>query len=148
MGGERRFDVIIDGEKLTLIATESEEYIRKLADYINQRIIEIKKSRSSVKMTSHTRTLLILINIADDLFKEMGKNANVKQDITDATKSMNENLNEINMLKSEIDAHKKTIAIMENQLNAAKKELAEYIEAFDKSELKESKEPVQNESKQ
>lgn len=73
MEKKNEVEVVIGGEMYKLMAVESEEYIQKLASYINKKIAEIYKSKSSPTVTGYLRTLYISINIADEFFKEQEK---------------------------------------------------------------------------
>ena len=61
-----RVIVTIDGFDYTVVSDESEEYIRKNAALVDQKINEIKASSSFSSMTS---AVLAAMNIADKYYK-------------------------------------------------------------------------------
>ena len=68
---KNRVEVVIDGQIITLVSEEKEEYMQKVALYIDKKLSEIKSSKSNKPVTEHLRTLLISVNIADDYFKAL-----------------------------------------------------------------------------
>ncbi len=61
--------VIIDGKVLTLSGYESEEYLQKVASYINNKIAEYNKMEAFRHANKDIQHRLIEINIADDYYK-------------------------------------------------------------------------------
>ena len=64
--------VDIFGESYTIKGGENEDYIKKLADYVNKRMVEISNKFGSMSQTKVA--ILAALNITDDLFqiKEQG----------------------------------------------------------------------------
>ena len=62
-------EVIIDGKVITLGGYESEEYLQKVAAFINGKIAELKEADGFKKLPFDTQSTLIELNIADDYFK-------------------------------------------------------------------------------
>lgn len=73
-----KVEVNIYGKSITLISNESEEYMLNIAMYLNKKIDEIKNVHNAI-----TKTLLLSINIADELFKEREKNNKMEKEIMD-----------------------------------------------------------------
>lgn len=69
MSSKTDTDVIIGGRVLTLSGYESEEYLQKVAAYINNKISEYGKLESFSKQSQDNQILLLELNIADDYFK-------------------------------------------------------------------------------
>lgn len=61
--------VIIDGKVLTLSGYESEDYLQKIASFINNKITEYNKADSFRHANKDTQHRLIELNIADEYFK-------------------------------------------------------------------------------
>lgn len=61
--------VIIDGQVLTLSGYESEDYLQKIASFINNKITEYNKADSFRHANKDTQHRLIELNIADEYFK-------------------------------------------------------------------------------
>lgn len=73
MTEKNEVQVIIDGRVLTMSGFESNEYLQKLANYINDMIADYSKSDSFKHSNKDIQHRLIEINIADDLFKAKEK---------------------------------------------------------------------------
>ncbi|NDL68441.1 cell division protein ZapA [Anaerotalea alkaliphila] len=61
--------VTIGDETYTLSGKESPEYLQRVALYINNKMGEVKASASARNMGGKLQSVLLAINIADDLFK-------------------------------------------------------------------------------
>lgn len=131
MSEPKKYDVIIGGEVLTLIATESEDYIKRLSQYLNKRTGEIERSKLGTTISNHTKMQLVMINIADDYFKELGKNSECKGKLAHAEFQMTGQNTLIEKLKEENGQLADKILSLENALENVKKEFDEYVEAFD-----------------
>ncbi len=66
--------VNIGGKTYTLSGYESEEYLHKVADYLNGKIAGLRQDAEFARLTPDMRHLLLNLNIADDYFKEVAKN--------------------------------------------------------------------------
>ena len=62
-------EVLIGGKVYTLSGYESEEYLQKVASYINNKMSECGKVDSFRKLPMEMQGVLTQINIADDYFK-------------------------------------------------------------------------------
>lgn len=69
MASKNDTEVIIAGKVLRLSGYESEEYLQKVAAYINGKISEYSRVDSFHKAPSETQSILLQLNIADDYFK-------------------------------------------------------------------------------
>ncbi len=62
-------DVLIGGKIYTLSGYESEEYLQKVANYINNKINEFDEMEQFRQIPADMKATLIELNIADDYFK-------------------------------------------------------------------------------
>lgn len=69
MSAKTDTEVIIGGKVFTLSGYESEEYLQKVASYINNKVSEYGKVDSFRRQPLDTQNTLLQINIADDYFK-------------------------------------------------------------------------------
>lgn len=65
----KMMEVIIDGKVYTLAGDESEEYMQRVASYVNSKIQEMKKMSSYKKLNKDLQGILLALNISDDLYK-------------------------------------------------------------------------------
>ncbi len=69
MSSKTDTEVIIGGKVFTLSGYESEDYLQKVASYINNKVIEYGKVDSFRRQPLETQGVLLQLNIADDYFK-------------------------------------------------------------------------------
>ena len=69
MSAKTNAEVVIGGKVYTLSGFESEEYLQKIASYINTKISEAEVLDSFKHLTPDMRAILTELNIADDYFK-------------------------------------------------------------------------------
>ena len=69
MSSKTEAEVIIGGKIITLSGYESEEYLQKVASYINSKLEEFGRLDSFRMQTADKRSVLMQLNIADDYFK-------------------------------------------------------------------------------
>lgn len=62
-------EVIIGGKVYTLSGYESEEYLQRVASYINNKTNEYDRMDSLRRLPLDTKNVLLQLNIADDYFK-------------------------------------------------------------------------------
>ena len=62
-------EVIIGGKVFTLSGYESEEYLQKVATYLNNKYNEYNKLDGFKRQPVDTQNILLQLNVADDLFK-------------------------------------------------------------------------------
>lgn len=66
-------EVLISGKVYTLSGYESEEYLQRIANYINSKMSEYEKEDSFKKLPMDMQSVLMQINIADDYYKAKGQ---------------------------------------------------------------------------
>lgn len=62
-------EVLIDGKVYTLSGYEGQEYLQKVAAYINAKVREFESMGSMKHLSPDMRNIFLQINIADDYFK-------------------------------------------------------------------------------
>lgn len=125
-----KVEVRIGGKDYTLVGVESEEYMQKVALYIDKKMNEIMRINN--KLSTSMASVLSAINVADDYFKAYENVINLNKDL----KAANE---EIERLKEENRRLTNENAIVSNkntnfQLELAKREaeLSEVRNSLDK----------------
>lgn len=61
--------VLIGGKIVTLCGYESEEYLQKVAAYINHKLTELNEIKGFARLPVETRYTMLGLNVADDYFK-------------------------------------------------------------------------------
>ncbi len=62
-------NVVIGGKVFTLSGFESEEYLQKVASYLNNKYSECEKSEGFKHLSREYQQMMLQINVVDDLFK-------------------------------------------------------------------------------
>ncbi len=62
-------DVVIGGKVFTLSGFESEEYLQKVASYLNNKNNECEKSESFRHLSRDLQQVMLQINVVDDYFR-------------------------------------------------------------------------------
>lgn len=75
---KNKVEVIINGKVYRLSTTDSEEYIKSVAEYVNRKYTEIVSSISSINRLSEHFPIMLALNIADDLFKKSSEGESLK----------------------------------------------------------------------
>ena len=111
-------EVFIGGKTYTLSGYESEEYLQKVAVYINGKISDFKKSDSFRRQTADIQSTLIELNIADDYFKAKKVADELEADIEKKDKEIYDLKHELISLQIKMDS-------LEQELKGVKTELSE-----------------------
>ncbi|PKM96005.1 MAG: cell division protein ZapA [Firmicutes bacterium HGW-Firmicutes-1] len=130
--------VLIGGNVYTLAGTESEEYIQRVALYINNKLEEIRKSDNAKKLNTRLMSILLDINIADDFFKAKVKIEELEKIIKakdDTITNLEQDVISLQVKLEELDGEKskfnQRIEALKTEIDSYKAELDEYIEIFD-----------------
>ena len=81
-------DVLIGGKIYTLSGYESEEYLQKVASYINSKISEIEELEQFRRLQADMKSTLLELNIADDYFKAKEQAEKLEQAVREKEQSM------------------------------------------------------------
>jgi cell division protein ZapA len=111
-------EVIINNKRYTLSGYESEEYLQRIASYINSKHNEFRNKDAYKFLDADMKNILIQINIADDYYKTKDK---IKE-IEDEKEAMS---NEIFDLKHELVTHQTRYSSTQKEMENLKKELLE-----------------------
>lgn len=81
MSAKTSAEVVIDGKVYTLSGYEGEEYLQKVAAYINGKINEFESLDSTKYLPANMKSTLIQLNIADDYFKAKAQVEKLERDM-------------------------------------------------------------------
>lgn len=133
MSPKNNTKVLINGNVYTLSGDESEEYIQRVALYINNKMDEIKHSDNGQLLNTRLLNVLLAINIADELFKERDLNNLMKEQSRDQDQVIVNLKEQIFKLDQEKSGLVSKITLLENEVKTHKKELDEYIRIFEEN---------------
>ena len=120
--------VVIDGEVYELTSHDSPEYVQNVAVYIDRKIKEIYKKRGNTYMNHKLKSLFIALNIADDLFREKEKNKEKTKEAKELSESLSDFMDVNASLSSENALLAEKVAMLEQELFEAKRDLNEFME--------------------
>ena len=135
MSAKNEAEVLIGGKVLTLSGYESQEYLQKVAAYLNNKLTDCKQSESFRRQALELQNIMIQLNIADDYFKAKKIADTLEGDLESKDKEIYDlkheliaaqikaesSAKEIKELKSEINKYQKNIVKLETELNDSKK---------------------------
>lgn len=122
MNRKNDVDVIINNKKYTLSGFESDEYMQKVASYINSKYAQFRLVEQFRHLDADMKNVLLEINIADDYFK--------------AKKQVNEYETESENKSNEIFDMKHELITMQTRNEALSKELAQAKDDFVQAQKK------------
>ena len=119
--------VIIGGKVLTLSGYESPEYLQKVAAYINNKITEFDHVEDYRKFPPDMRSILLELNIADDLFKARAQSEKLEKELEDRDRQIYDLKHDLISKEIKSESDDKKVKELENEnkellLNKAKLE--------------------------
>lgn len=123
MSSKNNTEVIIDGKIFTLSGYESEEYLQKVATYINNKISEFKKEESYKRQNLDVQKTLLYLNIADDYFKAKKQADTLESELESKDKQLYEIKHELIAAQIKIETDEKEQADLKKQLSEVQKEV-------------------------
>jgi cell division protein ZapA len=91
MTARNKVEVNIAGKEYTLVGIESDEYIRRIGAFVDEKMKEIQES--NINLSTSMAAVLTSVNLADELIKSKGKNTKFND--------------ELNQLKQKLDSLEK-----------------------------------------
>ena len=130
MAAKTDAQVIIGGRVLTLSGYESEEYLQKVASYLNGKITDCSKIEGFNRQPVDLQAILLQLNIADDYFKAKKQISLLEEEIQAKEKELYDLKHELiasqiklensekngKNLKSELDESNKKLIRLETEL--------------------------------
>ena len=81
MSSKNKTEVLIDGKIYTLSGYESEEYLQRVATYINNKLAELKELDGYARLSQELKSILLELNVADDYFKAKNQVEMVEEEL-------------------------------------------------------------------
>lgn len=116
-------EVIINNKRYTLSGYESEEYLQKIASYINNKHNEFRNRDAYKFLDSDLKNILLQINIADDYHKAIDKIKEMEADNTSKDNEIYNLKHEIVTTQTKFDSNQKELEELKKELNEAQKKL-------------------------
>ncbi len=116
--------VLIGGKIYTLSGYESEEYLQKIASYINNKIKELGQAQDGYKrMSADMQKIFLELNIADDLLKARKRIEELEADMDDKDKAEYDLKHELISAQVQIEDAGKEIAKLRDEITELQKQI-------------------------
>lgn len=125
MSAKTDTEVIIDGKVLTLSGYESEEYLQKVASYLNNRINEYNKVESFKKQSVDRQSILLQLNIADDFFKAKKQVSVLEEELQGKEKELYDLKHEIISAQIKLENTEKQLKMLKIEMMEKEKKIVE-----------------------
>lgn len=123
MASKTDTEVLIGGKIFTLSGYESEEYLQKVASYINNKTAEYSKIDGFRRQPMDTQNVLLQLNIADDYFKAKKQISVLEDEIETKDKEMYDLKHELIASQIKLESTEKTMKGMQEEMNDLQKKL-------------------------
>ena len=110
-------EVIIGGKVFTLSGYESEEYLQKVASYINNKLSEYNKVESFRRQPQDTQNVLMQLNLADDYFKAKKQISLLEEEIQSKEKEWYNLKHELIASQIKLENMEKNIKSLQTEVN-------------------------------
>ena len=119
MSSKNKTEVLIDGKIYTLSGYESEEYLQRVATYINNKLAELKKLDGYARLSQEFKSILLELNVADDYFKAKNQVEMVEEELAQKDQELYD-------LKHELISTQIKLEDAAKELEALKEQTTEY----------------------
>jgi cell division protein ZapA len=116
-------EVIINNKRYTLSGYEGEEYLQKIASYINSKHVEFRNKDAYKFLDSELKNILMQINIADDYYKTKDKVKETEKDNESKSNEIFDLKHEVISTQTKLDSAQREIEDLKKELNEAQKKI-------------------------
>ena len=139
MSSKNDTEVIINGKIYTLSGYESEEYLQKVAAYINNKIAEFKGVEGYKRLSVDMQRILLELNIADDYFKAKKQADSIEGELDSKDKQLYDVKHELIAAQIQVESLEKENAALQKQLNENQIKIAKLETEIEESRSKKRK---------
>ncbi|MBR5317866.1 MAG: cell division protein ZapA [Lachnospiraceae bacterium] len=123
MAAKTDAEVIIGGKVLTLCGYESEEYLQKVASYLNNKLAEYGKVDSFRRQPVDMQNILMQLNIADDYFKAKKQIQSLEDEIEAKEKELYDLKHQLIATQIKLESTEKNLRNAQKELNDSEKKV-------------------------
>lgn len=116
-------EVIIGGKVFTLSGYESEEYLQKVASYVNNKINEYSKVDAFRRQPFEKQSVLLQLNVADDYFKAKKQIDILEEEVKNKEKELYDLKHELISTQIKLENLEKNNKSMQVELNENAKKI-------------------------
>ena len=126
--------VLIGGKIITLSGYESEEYLQKVASYMNNKMTELGQLPGYSRQSVETKHTLLSLNVADDYFKAKRQAEIFEEDLEAKDREMYDLKHDLITSQVQLENARKDVARkneqmdkLQNRIEELEKELEEFL---------------------
>lgn len=123
MSSKTDTEVIIGGKIFTLSGYESEEYLQRVASYINNKLEEYGRIESFRRQPLDTQAVLLELNIADDYFKSKKQIGLLEEELQAKEKELYDLKHELIAAQIKLESTEKRVKEMQLEINENAKKI-------------------------
>lgn len=116
-------EVVIGGKVLTLSGYESEEYLQKVASYINGKWSEYSRVQSFRRQPVDKQHILLELNITDDYFKAKNQILSLEDELRAKEKELYDIKHELIAAQIKLENTEKSLKNAQTQLHESSKQI-------------------------
>lgn len=125
MSSKNKTEVLIDGKIYTMSGYESEEYLQRVATYLNNKISEIKSMDGYHRLSSDLQAILLNLNTADDYFKVKKQADNLENELAEKDKELYEIKHELISEQIKLESTERALASLQEEANDYQKRIVQ-----------------------
>lgn len=141
MAEKGKVDIVIDGRNFTVVGSKDEEYVRKIARYVDGKIKDLAKKNDKLSQTMSAT--LAALNIADEYYRTKESLEELEAEVKDPMKKYENVISELEKAEATIEKLELECASYKDNLIKSKldkdssvKNIREYEESLEKKEEK------------
>lgn len=115
MSAKNKTQVIIAGKIYTLSGYESEEYLQRVAAYLNGKISEFKSMEGYSRLSPDLRNIMLNLNMADDYFKMKKKIGDLERELMAKDKEVYDFKHELITAQIKLENAEKDVQTLEEK---------------------------------
>lgn len=123
MSSKNSAEVIINGKIYTLSGYESEEYLQKVASYINKKTEEFQQEEAYKRQSMDVQRTLIELNIADEYFKAKKQADLIEAELENKDKQLYDLKHELIGTQIKLESTEKEMVALEKEINECQKHI-------------------------
>lgn len=139
MESKKYTEVYIAGKVYTLGGFEEEEYLQKVAAYVNSKVTELRGQQGFLKLNADYQNVLLNLNLADDVFK-------IRRQVAAAEKKLSAQEKEAYHVKHDMVGVQMKLDSLKEELETARQEAEDTDKALGdtRAELDEVREELED----
>ena len=126
MSKKHDIEVVIQNKRYTICGYESEEYLQRIASYLNGHYAEYKDKMAYKCLDADTKNILMQINLADDYFKAEARSVEIEKKYQQQSEEFFEIKHDIVAVKTQLEDAKKELERLKNELDEANRKIFMY----------------------